>query len=88
MENQTKETRKSCFGKLVMGRNKSRRMLWFKKMKKEISSWRFSVFKWKRLDNLQTTFMDTVVYRILSVAEAVVLVSTVCFFYLCCGCHF
>ncbi|XP_045787063.1 uncharacterized protein LOC123882277 [Trifolium pratense] len=87
MEDQTKELRKSCLRKLLMEK-KSRSMLWLKKVKKEIWPWRFSAFRWKRLDHLQTTFMDNVVFRILSVAEVVVLVSTVCFFYLCCGCHF
>jgi len=86
MEDQTKEIRKSSLRKRLMGKKSS--MLWLKKVKNEIWPWRFSVFRWKRLDYLQTTFMDTVVFRILSVAEAVVLVSTVCFFYLCCGCHF
>jgi len=86
MEDQTKDIRKSSLRKRLMGKKSS--MLWLKKMKKEIWPWKFSVFRWKRLDHLQTTFMDTVVFRILSVAEAVVLVSTVCFFYLCCGCHF
>ncbi|XP_004491324.1 uncharacterized protein [Cicer arietinum] len=80
MEEQSKEIRKTSLRKRLMGT--------MKKVKKEIWPLRFTAFKWKRLDNLQTTFMDTVVYRLLSVAEAVVLVSTVCFFYLFCGCHF
>ncbi|KAL5125783.1 hypothetical protein HKD37_02G005935 [Glycine soja] len=58
---------------------KKRSKLWLKKV-----SW---PFRWKRLD-LQTTIMDTVVFKVLYAAEAVVLVSTLCFFYLCCGCHF
>ncbi|XP_020210416.1 uncharacterized protein LOC109795357 [Cajanus cajan] len=57
------------------------------KKKKKSKLWLKKVFRWKRLD-LQTTIMDTVVFKILSVAEALVLVSTLCFFYLCCGCHF
>ncbi|XP_061369860.1 uncharacterized protein LOC133312643 [Gastrolobium bilobum] len=56
---------------------------WLKKVRPRS----FSVFRWKRLD-LQTTIMDTVVFKIISVAEGVVLVSTLCFFYLCCGCNF
>ncbi|KAB8455102.1 hypothetical protein FH972_025255 [Carpinus fangiana] len=47
----------------------------------------FSAFRWKRLD-FQTTVIDGVVFKMLSVVEGVVLVSTLCFFYLCCGCHF
>jgi hypothetical protein len=86
MEDQTKQLRKNSLRKLLMGKKSS--MLWLKKVKKEIWPWRFSAFRWKRLDHLQTTFVDTVVFKILSVAEVVVLVSTVCFFYLCCGCHF
>ncbi|KAI9114646.1 hypothetical protein K1719_014344 [Acacia pycnantha] len=63
--------------------------MWLKKvMSKELwRPWRLSSFRWKRMD-LQTTIMDTVVFKILSVVEAVVLVSTLCFFFLCCGCHF
>ncbi|CAJ1971336.1 unnamed protein product [Sphenostylis stenocarpa] len=53
---------------------KRKSKLWLKKV-----SW---PFRWKR-QNLQTTIVDTVVYKILSVAEVVVLVSTLCFFYLC-----
>ncbi|KAG2390902.1 uncharacterized protein HKW66_Vig0133370 [Vigna angularis] len=58
---------------------KRKNKLWLKKV-----SWRF---RWKP-QKLQTTIVDTVVFKILSVAEAVVLVSTLCFFYLCCGCNF
>jgi hypothetical protein len=46
----------------------------------------FTAFRWKRLD-FQTTVIDGVVFKMLSVVEAVVLVSTLCFFYLCCGCN-
>ncbi|KAI4308105.1 hypothetical protein L6164_031212 [Bauhinia variegata] len=59
----------------------------FKKVSKELWPWRFSALRWKRL-HLHTTIMDTVVFKILSVVEVVVLVSTLCFFFLCCGCHF
>ncbi|PRQ52094.1 hypothetical protein RchiOBHm_Chr2g0151771 [Rosa chinensis] len=45
-----------------------------------------SVFRWKRVD-LRLRIIDDVVFKILSVVEAVVLVSTLCFFFLCCGCH-
>ncbi|XP_027369001.1 uncharacterized protein LOC113874916 [Abrus precatorius] len=62
-------------------KNKKKSSTWLKK------KWRFSAFRWKRLD-FQTTIVDTVVFKILCVAEAVVLVSTLCFFYLCCGCNF
>ncbi|KAL6137182.1 hypothetical protein ACLB2K_062476 [Fragaria x ananassa] len=45
-----------------------------------------SVFRWKSVD-LRLSIIDDVVFKILSVVEAVVLVSTLCFFFLCCGCH-
>ncbi|XP_038684046.1 uncharacterized protein LOC119984253, partial [Tripterygium wilfordii] len=31
--------------------------------------------------------VDEVVFKVLYVVEAIVLVSTLCFFFLCCGCH-
>ncbi len=46
----------------------------------------FTTFRWKRLD-FQTIVIKGVVFKMLSVVEAVVLVSTLCFFYLCCGCN-
>ncbi|XP_010522078.1 PREDICTED: uncharacterized protein LOC104800829 [Tarenaya hassleriana] len=46
-----------------------------------------SAMKWKRLDFIQKGIMDNVVFRVMYVVEALVLVSTLCFFYLCCGCH-
>ncbi|KAJ0244937.1 Transmembrane protein [Hirschfeldia incana] len=46
-----------------------------------------SSFKWKRVDILHTEIVDGVVYNVMYVVEGVVLVSTLCFFYLCCGCH-
>ena len=64
-----------------------RKALSLKKVSRELFSWRFCAFPLKRL-YLQTTIMDTLVFKILSVVEAVVLVSTLCFFFLCCGCHF
>ncbi|KAL5577193.1 hypothetical protein UlMin_018892 [Ulmus minor] len=58
------------------------------------SSWRLrwkflfgSAFKWKRV-NLKLSFFDDVLFRVVSVFEAIVLVITVGFFYLCCGCNF
>lgn len=59
----------------------------FKKLSKESRPWRFSAFRCKRL-HLHTTIMDNVVFKIVSVVEGVILVSTVCVFYVCCGCHF
>ncbi|XP_076897224.1 uncharacterized protein LOC143550471 [Bidens hawaiensis] len=44
--------------------------------------------EWKTKFNVRQWFMDHVLFKILSVCEAVVLVSTLCFFYLCCGCQF
>ncbi|AED95366.1 hypothetical protein AtNW77_Chr5g0130161 [Arabidopsis thaliana] len=43
--------------------------------------------KWKRL-NLKMTFLETLRYRIMSIIEAMVLVSKLAFFFLCCGCKF
>ncbi|XP_010457775.1 PREDICTED: uncharacterized protein LOC104764351 [Camelina sativa] len=44
--------------------------------------------KWKRVEIiLLTEIVDGVVYKVMYVVEAFVLVSTLCFFYLCCGCH-
>ncbi|KAJ9690951.1 hypothetical protein PVL29_013218 [Vitis rotundifolia] len=50
--------------------------------------WKFlsSGFRWKRL-RFQLSFIDDVVFRIMYVFEAIVLVATLCFFYLFCGCH-
>ncbi|KAI4385084.1 hypothetical protein MLD38_003146 [Melastoma candidum] len=50
-------------------------------------SWKLFSFRIRRSDS-RVSVMDGVVFRILSVVEVVVLVSTLCFFYLCCGCHF
>ncbi|CAL1410537.1 unnamed protein product [Linum trigynum] len=61
------------------------------KLDKESLRWRWkfltSVFKWKRV-NLQISLVDDVLFKIASVLEAIVLVATLSFFYLCCGCHF
>ncbi|ESQ36265.1 hypothetical protein EUTSA_v10009210mg [Eutrema salsugineum] len=62
---------------------------------KETQTWRrlknlfstSSSFKWKSVEILQTEIVDGVVFKVLYVVEALVLVSTLCFFYLCCGCH-
>ncbi|MCD7455142.1 hypothetical protein HAX54_027218 [Datura stramonium] len=55
--------------------------------------WRFknlsSGLKWKskRLYKLRHWFVDSFLFKIVSVFEAIFLVSTLAFFYLCCGCH-
>jgi len=64
----------------------------FRRLKlKESWGWRLkfigSAFKWKRL-NIQLSFFDDLIFKLVSVLEAIVLVITLCFFYLCCGCHF
>ncbi|KFK42964.1 hypothetical protein AALP_AA1G062100 [Arabis alpina] len=46
-----------------------------------------SSFKWKRVEILQMDIVDGVVFKFMYVVEGLVLVSTLCFFYLCCGCH-
>ncbi|KAI8526617.1 hypothetical protein RHMOL_Rhmol12G0009700 [Rhododendron molle] len=71
--------------------------LWGLKKKKDSrkelwGGWRLGhVFKWKKGPpggiNFKISIRDGVVFRILYVLEAVVLVSTLCFFFLCCGCH-
>ncbi|KAL5997505.1 hypothetical protein ACLOJK_008435 [Asimina triloba] len=67
--------------------------LWFRKKAKREDSrprpWKFSfpAWKWKRLE-FQLSLLDDVLFKVVSVFEAIVLVSTLCFFYLCCGCHF
>ncbi|KAJ9153202.1 hypothetical protein P3X46_026667 [Hevea brasiliensis] len=73
--------------------SRSRKMkIWlFGKLKiKESWRWRWrflgSAFKWKRI-HFQLSFVDDVLFKIVSVFEAIVLVATLCFFYLCCGCH-
>jgi len=64
-----------------------------KRLKKEALRLKFlwqsssSVFKWNRL-TLSVSFMEDVVFKVVSAFEAAVLVLTLCFFYLCCGCSF
>ncbi|CAK7350247.1 unnamed protein product [Dovyalis caffra] len=72
--------------------SKKRKMWLFKRLKlKESWRWRLkflgSAFKWKRL-NIQLSFFDDLIFKIVSVLEAIVLVIPLCFFFLCCGCHF
>uniref|UniRef100_A0A7N0T356 Uncharacterized protein n=1 Tax=Kalanchoe fedtschenkoi TaxID=63787 RepID=A0A7N0T356_KALFE len=43
-------------------------------------------FRWKGLD-LQGRIVEKLVFKLLYILEAVVVVSTLCFFFLCCGCH-
>ncbi|KAG5235203.1 DUF561 domain-containing [Salix suchowensis] len=71
-------------------RGSKKRKMWLLKLK---DSWRWrlkflgSAFKWKRL-NIHISFFDDLIFKLVSVLEAIVLVITVCFFFLCCGCHF
>ncbi|CAK8578169.1 unnamed protein product [Lathyrus sativus] len=73
----------------MFGNGKRRSLL--KKLRKESLRlkflWPSSLFKWNRL-TLPLSFMDDVVFKVVSAFEAVVLVLTLCFFYLCCGCSF
>ncbi|KAM1959186.1 hypothetical protein FF1_004705 [Malus domestica] len=68
-----------------------KRWLFFKRMKKESWSlrWKYlgSAFKFRPL-NLQLSFYDDVVFKIVAAFEVVVLLLSFCFFYLFCGCHF
>ncbi|XP_051135999.1 uncharacterized protein LOC127254769 [Andrographis paniculata] len=45
-------------------------------------------FRWKRRFSLRHWLIDTCLFKIVSILEAVVLVSRLCFFFLCCGCKF
>ncbi|KAI5670825.1 hypothetical protein M9H77_11189 [Catharanthus roseus] len=53
--------------------------------------WKFKNFssglRWKRKFTLHLWFIDGFLFKIVSVLEAIVLVSTLCVFFLCCGCH-
>lgn len=53
--------------------------------------WRFKSFSPGLRRNgrftLRLWFIDGFLFKIVSVLEAVILVATLCFFYLCCGCH-
>nr|KJB57280.1 hypothetical protein B456_009G156500 [Gossypium raimondii] len=65
----------------------TKRWVLFKRfMTKEAWRWKCfgSAFKWKRL-NIKRSFVDNVVFKLVSVLEAIYLVATLCFFYLCCG---
>ncbi|KAF8043496.1 hypothetical protein BT93_A1725 [Corymbia citriodora subsp. variegata] len=60
---------------------------------RERRPWKLPGIKWKGGKKslslgFQMAVVDGVVFRIVSVVEGIVLVSTLCFFYLCCGCHF
>lgn len=61
----------------------------FKKLSRH--SWKlkfyWSSLRWKRV-HLPVSFMDDVVFRIVSLFEAIVLVLSACVFYLFFGCHF
>ncbi|KAL3522667.1 hypothetical protein ACH5RR_015501 [Cinchona calisaya] len=52
--------------------------------------WRFNSFspglRWKRRFTMHW-FVDGFLFKIVSVLEAIILVLSLCFFYLFCGCH-
>ncbi|XP_015574970.1 uncharacterized protein LOC8264139 [Ricinus communis] len=86
------ETEKSSNSSSSSSRRKKMKMWLLRRMKVKESwrwRWRFlgSAFKWKRV-NLQLSFLDNLLFKIMSLLEAIVLVATLCFFFLCCGCHF
>ncbi|KAK7359635.1 hypothetical protein VNO77_01597 [Canavalia gladiata] len=62
----------------------------FKRLRKESLRWKYfwSAFKWKKFSTLPVSFMNDVAFKVVSAFEAILLVLTACFFYLCCGCHF
>lgn len=47
-----------------------------------------SSFKLKRVNAIRRSFFDGLIFKIISLFEGVVLLSSVCFFFLCYGCHF
>ncbi|CAN4082060.1 unnamed protein product [Withania somnifera] len=61
--------------------------------KPSLLRWRFKNmsfglrWKSKRLYKLRYWIVDCFLFKIVSVFEAIFLVSTLAFFYLCCGCH-
>ncbi|KAL2930732.1 Transient receptor potential cation channel subfamily V member 2 [Bienertia sinuspersici] len=61
-------------------------------MSKEAWRWRVLSsgfrFRWKRLNMIKFSFFNDVYFKIISAFEAVFIVSSLCFFFLCCGCHF
>ncbi|KAI6703458.1 hypothetical protein NL676_012594 [Syzygium grande] len=83
-EEKEKRRRRWRWGLWSMGRvaRRDRAASWWARVK-----FLGSAFRWKRV-NIQLSFFDDVVFKLVSVLEAIVLVSTLCFFYLFCGCHF
>ncbi|PKU82453.1 hypothetical protein MA16_Dca005458 [Dendrobium catenatum] len=72
----------------------SSRRGWFKRLRRRSSFWpwklRFSFsssWRWNRLSQVRFSVLNELIFRILYVLEAIVLISTFCFFYLFCGCH-
>lgn len=44
--------------------------------------------RWKKMaTSIRVSIFDSLLFKIISVLEAIALVSTLCFFYFCCGCH-
>ncbi|KAG6419314.1 hypothetical protein SASPL_121531 [Salvia splendens] len=67
--------------------------IFFKKASGSGSAWRWKLktsagLRWKKRFNLHLWFIDDVLFKVVSAFEAVCLVSALCFFFLCCGCHF
>ncbi|KAI4298243.1 hypothetical protein L6164_031824 [Bauhinia variegata] len=73
-----------------MEKGNSRRFF-FKRLRKE-SSLKFkllgSAFKAKKVHFLPVSFARDLIFKVVSVFEAIVLVLKLSFFYLCCGCRF
>ncbi|GFP94913.1 hypothetical protein PHJA_001635700 [Phtheirospermum japonicum] len=44
-------------------------------------------FRWKRKFNLHYWLVDVILFKIVSIFEAIFLVAKLCFFFLCCGCR-
>ncbi|KAK9706933.1 hypothetical protein RND81_07G161800 [Saponaria officinalis] len=76
--------------------NSTTKKSWFvrKLMNKEAWRWRLLSnggilkIKWKRINMIKLSVFHDIYFKIISTFEAVFLVSTLCLFFLCCGCHF
>lgn len=74
--------------------NSATKKKWSAKRLMSKEAWRWRVlssgfrFPWKRLHMIKLSFLHDFLFKIVSTFEAIFLVSSLCFFFLCCGCHF
>ncbi|KAJ0622918.1 hypothetical protein HanIR_Chr01g0025991 [Helianthus annuus] len=69
----------SFFFKRLEGKDKKKKRLW-----RRLGS---VGLPWKRRFRLHLWLVDGFLFKIISVLETVLLVSELCVYYLCCGCH-